>query len=208
MHLVFPGQPANLNPSCSRVLNKPLPAALGVEPSKVTAQPAFCGRLSCLCRSALYFTWPGIENAGFMNHHATPGLRPIRSRHNELVKQLRRAFSQAAPAEDGSVGIEGAKLVEEAIRSGRRLRAVFFAESAQERAQGLLALFASRLAPDSRGVVEAILLPDEIFHGAVASESPQGVAALVYPLTATLEELFREGSRGGAAPPAGGQPMP
>jgi RNA methyltransferase, TrmH family len=123
----------------------------------------------------------------------TPGLRHIQSRQNALVKQLRHCFSQAEPAEDGSVAIEGAKLVEEAIRSGRSLRAVFFSESAQERAKGLLALLAakSRPQPMHAGVPEAILLPDEIFHSAVASESPQGVAALVYPLTAALEDIFR-----------------
>jgi len=71
-------------------------------------------------------------------NHATPGLRPIRSRQNALVKQLRRAFSQATPAEDGSVAIEGIKLVEEAVRSGLRVRALFIAESAQERASSLL----------------------------------------------------------------------
>jgi len=134
-----------------------------------------------------------------MNHHATPGLRPIRSRDNALVKQLRRAFSQAAPAEDGSVAIEGIKLVEEAIRSGRRLRAVFIAESAQERAGSLLPQLEHqlelKLGSQSAHITEpiateAILLPDDVFHSAVASESPQGVAALVFPLAATLEDIF------------------
>ena len=135
-----------------------------------------------------------------------PVLRPIQSRHNALVKQLRQAFSQASPAEDGSVAIEGAKLVEEAIRSGRQLRAVFFAESAlgvhtqpvsglvgqKGRAEGLLALLGRSLGPQagSGAPTEAVLLPDDVFHSAVASQSPQGVAALVFPLTATLEDLF------------------
>ena len=110
-------------------------------------------------------------------------LRPIASRQNSLVKQLRKAFSQAMPAEDGSVAIEGAKLVEEAIRSGLRLRAVFFADSARERANRLL----SQLSHST----ETILLPDDIFQSAVATDSPQGVAALVHPLVSSLEDLFR-----------------
>jgi RNA methyltransferase, TrmH family len=110
-------------------------------------------------------------------------LRPIGSRQNSLVKDLRRAFSQATPADDGSVAIEGVKLVEEALRSGLRLRAVFFAESARERA--------NRLLPQLSHATETILLPDDIFHSAVATETPQGVAALVHPLSATLEDLFR-----------------
>ncbi len=110
-------------------------------------------------------------------------LRPIASRQNSLVKDLRKAFSQATPADDGSVAIEGVKLVEEAIRSGLRLRAVFFSESARERA--------NRLLPQLSHATETILLPDDIFHSAVATETPQGVAALVHPLAATLEDLFR-----------------
>lgn len=110
-------------------------------------------------------------------------LRSIVSRQNALVKDLRKAFSQGVPADDGSVAIEGVKLVEEAIRSGLRLRAVFFAESARERA--------NRLLPQLGQATETILLPDDIFHSAVATETPQGVAALVQPLAATLEDLFR-----------------
>jgi TrmH family RNA methyltransferase len=122
-------------------------------------------------------------------------LRPIGSRQNALVKDLRRAFTQASPAEDGSVAIEGVKLVEEAIRSGLRLRAVFFSESARPGANGrqhsdTLIQRANRLLPQLGHATETILLPDDIFHSAVATETPQGVAALVYPLAATLEDLF------------------
>jgi RNA methyltransferase, TrmH family len=110
-------------------------------------------------------------------------LRLIASRQNSLVKDLRKAFTQGAPADDGCVAIEGVKLVEEAIRSGLRLRAVFFAESARERA--------NRLLPQLSQATETVLLPDDIFQSAVATETPQGVAALVHPLAATLEDLFR-----------------
>jgi TrmH family RNA methyltransferase len=110
-------------------------------------------------------------------------LRPIASRQNALVKDLRKAFSQATAVEDGSVAIEGVKLVEEAIRSGLRLRAVFFSEGGRERA--------NRLLPQISHATMTVLLPDDIFHSAVATETPQGVAALVYPLSSTLEDLFR-----------------
>ncbi len=109
-------------------------------------------------------------------------LRPIASRQNALVKDLRKTFTQAVAADDGSVAIEGVKLVEEAIRSGLRLRAVFFSESGRERA--------NRLLPQIAHATMTVLLPDDIFHSAVATETPQGVAALVYPHSATLEDLF------------------
>jgi TrmH family RNA methyltransferase len=119
-------------------------------------------------------------------------LRAIASRQNSLVKDLRKAFSQAVPADDGSVAIEGVKLVGEAIRSGLRLRAVFFSESGRERA--------NRLLPQLSHNTETVLLPDDIFQSAVATETPQGVAALVYPLAATLEGLFRSTDSASAAP--------
>lgn len=109
-------------------------------------------------------------------------LRPIASRQNALVKDLRKAFTHATPADDGSVAIEGVKLVEEAIRSGLRLRAVFFSESGRERA--------NRLLPQIGHAIMTVLLPDDIFQSAVATETPQGVAALVYPHSATLEDIF------------------
>jgi RNA methyltransferase, TrmH family len=88
-------------------------------------------------------------------------LRPIGSRQNSLVKELRRAFTQGTPGEDGCVAIEGLKLVEEAIRSGLRLHAVFFAGSAQMRADKLL--------PQLGRATETLLLPNEVFHSAVAT---------------------------------------
>jgi len=98
-------------------------------------------------------------------------LRRITGRHNALVKELRQAFARAERTEDGSCAIEGVRIVEEAIRSGLRFRAVFFKESAQN--------LAERLLPQIGSHVEILLLPDKLFDGAVPSETPQGVAALV-----------------------------
>ena len=100
-----------------------------------------------------------------------PDLRSIASRQNPLVKELRRAFQQAEPTPDNFIAIEGIQLIEEAIRSGLRLRTVFVSQSAQPRAE--------RLLPQLSRHVEAVLLPDAAFSSAVATESPQGVAALV-----------------------------
>ncbi len=65
-------------------------------------------------------------------------LRRIEGRHNPLVKQLRQAFSRAELTESGDCAIEGLRILEEAIRSGLRFSAVFFRESAQDRAERLL----------------------------------------------------------------------
>lgn len=98
-------------------------------------------------------------------------LRRIEGRHNPLVKQLRQAFSHAELTEGGDCAIEGLRILEEAIRSGLRFSAVFFRESAQDRAE--------RLLPQIGSQVETLLLPDKLFDSLVPSESPQGVAALV-----------------------------
>jgi RNA methyltransferase, TrmH family len=98
-------------------------------------------------------------------------LRRVEGRHNPLVKQLRQAFSRAELTEKGECAIEGMRILEEAIRSGLRFSAVFFRESAQDRAD--------RLLPQIGAQVETLLLPDALFDSVVPSESPQGVAALV-----------------------------
>jgi TrmH family RNA methyltransferase len=109
-------------------------------------------------------------------------LRRIEGRHNPLVKQLRQAFSRAEPTESGDCAIEGLRIIEEAIRSGLRFSAVFFRESAQDRAE--------RLLPQIGAQVETLLLPDQLFDSLVPSESPQGVAALVRFKEFSLDDVM------------------
>ena len=65
-------------------------------------------------------------------------LRKIDSRQNSLVKELRKAFHSGEPTDDGFCAIESVKTIEEAIRSGLKLRAVMFSESARNRAEKFL----------------------------------------------------------------------
>jgi TrmH family RNA methyltransferase len=98
-------------------------------------------------------------------------LRPITGRHNRRVKELRIAFRQGDLTASGECAIEGVKLIEEALRSGRHLESVFFSESARSLAEKLL--------PGIGAQTEALVLPDALFNSIVPSEAPQGVAALV-----------------------------
>ena len=109
-------------------------------------------------------------------------LRRVTSRQNALVKDLRHAFSQAECTADGYCAIEGVRIIEEAVRSAARFRAIFFAESARQKAE--------RLLPQISSHAEALLLPDEIFQSAVATESPQGVAALVKLREVGLDDVL------------------
>jgi TrmH family RNA methyltransferase len=125
---------------------------------------------------------PGFINGMTASLSSADRLRPINSRQNARVKELRRAFAEAAPNADSEVAVEGMHLVEEAIRSGLRIAAVFFSESARERAHKLL--------PQLSAHTEALLLPDDIFASAVPSETPQGIAALVRVKTFKLQDIL------------------
>lgn len=111
-------------------------------------------------------------------------LRRIEGRHNPLVKQLRQAFARAELTDSGDCAIEGLRILEEAIRSGLRFSAVFFRESAQDRAE--------RLLPQIGAQIETLLLPDKLFDSLVPSESPQGVAALVRLKEFSLDDVMEK----------------
>src|ERR1700728_783162 len=122
-----------------------------------------------------------MEQTRFAAHSR---LRRIEGRHNPLVKQLRQAFAHAELTEAGDCAIEGLRILEEAVRSGLRFSAVFFRESAQDRAD--------RLLPQIGAQVETLLLPDTLFDSLVRSESPQGVAALVRLKEFSLDDVMEK----------------
>ena len=99
------------------------------------------------------------------------------------MKEFRKAFHSGERTEDGYCAIESVKTIEEAIRSGLRLRAVLFSESARNRAQKLL--------PQLSSHVETVIVPDDVMTGVVATETPQGVAALVRIPTHTIADITK-----------------
>jgi RNA methyltransferase, TrmH family len=115
-------------------------------------------------------------------------LRRIGGRHNSLVKDLRQAFSRGELTDSGECAIEGFRIVEEAVRSGLRFRAVFFSESAEPRAR--------RLLPQISSHADALLVSDKLFASAVPSQTPQGVAALVHLKVFSMEEVVENSSAG------------
>ena len=110
-------------------------------------------------------------------------LRPVNSRQNAAVKDLRRAFHSGTPTDEGYSAVEGSHLLEEAIRSGLRFKTVFFSQSGEERAHKLL--------PQLAAQVETLLLPDDVFASAVLTDAPQGVAALVKLKTFKFDDLLQ-----------------
>ncbi|MBZ5616846.1 MAG: RNA methyltransferase [Acidobacteriia bacterium] len=113
-------------------------------------------------------------------------LRPVSGRHNPRLKELRLAFRRAEPTAQGETAIEGVKLLEEALRSGRHVESVFFSESARPLAEKLLPQVGAR--------TETLVLPDALFRSIVPSDAPQGVAALVkLPAFSAAQLLDRKG---------------
>lgn len=115
-------------------------------------------------------------------------LRRIEGRHNAVVKELRAAFAHGELTPDGYCAIEGMRVLEEAIRSGLKFKAVFFRASAENRAE--------RLLPQLAAHVDTLVLPDKLFASAVPSETPQGVAALVRCKTYKLDDVLTKSQSG------------
>jgi len=118
-----------------------------------------------------------------MNKDIRQRLRRVASRQNPLVKELRRAFARGETTPDGCCAIEGLRLVEEAIRSGLRFQTVFLRQSSLPQAD--------RLLPQIAAQVETVVLPNDVFDSAVATETPQGVAALAKAPSFTLDDVLR-----------------
>jgi TrmH family RNA methyltransferase len=117
---------------------------------------------------------------------ASAGENLLTSRENRWLKQFRMALRGGLPTDSGCVGVEGARLAEEALRSGCRIEAVLFSESGER--------FRERLAPfinPSEVRFPVLRTTDRLFEGLADTEHPQGVAALVEPRAATLDDLLR-----------------
>jgi TrmH family RNA methyltransferase len=108
-------------------------------------------------------------------------LRRVSSAQNALLKEMRRAFHQGELTLDGHAAIESVRVVDEAIRAGLRFRAVVFRESAG----GVI----ERMLPQISSHAEAMVVPDKVFEGLVATESPQGIAALVKMRAWKIEDV-------------------
>ena len=112
------------------------------------------------------------------------------------------ALRGGVPTASGAVGVEGVRLVEEALASGCRVEAVLLGESGERHRE--------RLAPVIGGPERGfpvLRTTDRLFEGLADTEHPQGVAALVVPRVWTLEEILSgEKSPGAnAAPGAPGE---
>jgi TrmH family RNA methyltransferase len=120
-------------------------------------------------------------------------LRIVQSKQNSRLKELRAALARSGSGDRGSgerglVGIEGPNLIAEALRSGLSLETVFVAH-------GLERLIEALQIPSG---VEILVTPQAVLNSALATETPQPIAALVQPPQWTWEQILGLGSN--AAP--------
>lgn len=128
----------------------------------------------------------------------------ITSRENRWLKEFRVALRGGLATPSGAVGVEGVRLVEEALTSGCPVEAVLFSESG-ERYRDRLAPLVGR--PETGFSV--LRTTDRLFEGIADTEHPQGVAALVVPRASTLEQMVKARTVEAVAEPAfRGGPFP
>ncbi len=118
----------------------------------------------------------------------------LSSRDNRWLKAFRLTLRGGLATESGAVGVEGVRLVEEALRSTAEVEAVLFSESGERHRDRLAPLIAH---PEMGFPV--LQTTDRLFEGIADTEHPQGVAALVRPRQVNLEDLLVT-PEGGCAP--------
>jgi TrmH family RNA methyltransferase len=101
-------------------------------------------------------------------------VRVVESKDNARLKELRKALATPGRSVQGRAslaGIEGPHLLEEALRAGLRVKTIFVAQNAERLLSTL------RLPPET----EILRLPAKLLDSALATETPQPIAALIEP---------------------------
>lgn len=112
--------------------------------------------------------------------HSRDRTRAVESPSNPLAKVFRRALAEGTTRE-GWLAVEGPHLVEEALRAERAaVQSVVVAAGAYNEFRSLLARLPLR--------AEVVQVPDRLFRQIAATESPQGIAALVELQPANLDD--------------------
>ena len=117
----------------------------------------------------------------------------ITSRDNKWLKSFRAALQGTGPKEGDPLGIEGRKLVEDALGSGLEARALLVNESGERDLAHVLDVASQSDAgiPHSR----IFRTTDKLFAAVSGTEAPQGIAALFNQPVWGLEDALRGPAR-------------
>ena len=113
----------------------------------------------------------------------------ITSRENRWLKRFRAALRGTGPVEDEPIGVEGPKLVEDALLSGLEAEALLICESAEPALEAIL----SAASASEAGIPRSRILrtTDKLFASVAGTETPQGIAALFRKPDWQFEDVLR-----------------
>lgn len=98
----------------------------------------------------------------------------ITSSKNPLIKEIKRGVARGGLTESGLMIAETRHLLDEAVRSGLRPEVILVSENSRP----------------ALPAVRTMVLPDALFREVSATDTPQGVIALVRPPVWALENVF------------------
>jgi RNA methyltransferase, TrmH family len=105
----------------------------------------------------------------------------ITSKDNRWIKEFRAALG--GDGAEGLTGVEGARAVETALRSGAEVTSLLASEAGGKHLDKLQGWM-----PEG---VRVLRTTDRLFAQIAGTEAPQGIAALVNPRVAKLDDLLR-----------------
>jgi RNA methyltransferase, TrmH family len=113
----------------------------------------------------------------------------ITSRDNRWIKAFRAALHAAGPEHGDPIGVEGPKLIEDAVRAGRDLDALLVSATGERE----LARILDAAKNTDAGIARTRILrtTDKLFSSIAGTESPQGVAALFHQPLWAFDDVLR-----------------
>jgi TrmH family RNA methyltransferase len=110
---------------------------------------------------------------------------------NRWLKRFRAGLRGTGPDSEGWVGVEGARLVEDTVRSGLETAAILASTSGARHLERLRPRLESAAGAPVEHRPRLLETTDRLFAGVSGTETPQGIAALVRPRAFTFDDLLR-----------------
>jgi TrmH family RNA methyltransferase len=113
----------------------------------------------------------------------------ITSRDNKWLKQFRAALRGTGPRDGEPIGVEGPKLVREALQSGLEAEALLVSEAGEDDAAEIL----DAASTSEMGIPRSRVLrtTNKLFEGVAGTDAPQGVAALFRQRAWGFDDVLR-----------------
>jgi TrmH family RNA methyltransferase len=131
----------------------------------------------------------GGSTPGRGGFHRRP--ETLSSRENSWLKRFRAALRGSGPDDEGWAGIEGARLVEDALRSGLETAAILASASGERHLERLAHWLEPAAGLQTEHRPRLLQTSDRLFASVSGTETPQGIAALVRPRAFTFDDLLR-----------------